>query len=211
VSFTQDVFPILARAVGVRWVNDLARRGHGQGAAGDLLNPRTLARLASNKPADQPARQRVFARLRNPNLSGADAVRQANLSFMPQLSGDEGFTTNGEPSTWFSVLPHQYEVMRRWAEGDFTADWTGIAAVPQSLAQLPVADQPHALDRAAAQACVGGPFFPGIEMTYISRDVRLYAGPHRLRQDLEPGDVTKRMALPWQADFYDCRTRWWPA
>jgi hypothetical protein len=211
VSFTQDVFPILARAVGVRWVNDLARRGHGQGAAGDLLNPRTLARLASNKPADQPARQRVFARLRNPNLTGADAVRQANLSFMPQLSGDEGFTTNGEPSTWFSVLPHQYEVMRRWAEGDFTADWTGIVAVPQSLAQLPVADQPHALDRAAAEACVGGPFFPGIEMTYISRDVRLYVGLHRLRPDLEPGDITKRMALPWQADFYDCRTRWWPA
>jgi len=211
VSFTQDVFPILARAVGIRWVNDLARRGHGQGAAGDLLNPRTLARLASNTPANQPARQRVFARLRNPNLSGADAIRQANLDFMPQLSGDEGFTTDDEPSTWFSLLPHQYEMMRRWADGDFTADWTGIAAVPQSVTQLPVADQPHALDRAAAEACVGGPFFPGIEMTYISRDVRLYAGPHRLRADLEPGDITKRMALPWQADFYDCRTRWWPA
>ena len=211
VSFTRDAFPVLARAVGIRWVNDLARRGHGQGAAGDLLNPATLARLASTSAANRPARHRVFARLRNPNLTGADAVKQANLNYMPQLSGDDGFTTGGEPGTWFALLPHQYEMMRRWADGDFDADWAGVPEVPQSLAQLAVAEQPHALDRAAAEACIGGPFFPGIEMTYPSRDPELYVEPHRLRPDLEPGDITKRMAVPWQADFYECRTRWWPA
>jgi L-Lysine epsilon oxidase N-terminal/L-lysine epsilon oxidase C-terminal domain/Iron-containing redox enzyme len=211
VSFTEDVFPVLARAVGIRWVNDLARRGHGPGAAGDLLAPATLRRLASNSDKDRPARQRVFARLRNPDLTGAEAVRQANLDFMPQLSGDEGFTTGGEPATWFSVLPHQYAALRRWTDGDFLADWAGVPPAPQSIAQFPIADQPSALDRAAGEACVGGPFFPGIEMTYTSRDTGIYAEPHRLRHDLEPGDITKRMAVPWQADFYECRTRWWPA
>ena len=192
-------------------VNDLARRGHSQGAAGDLLNPATLARLASTSALNRPARHRVFARMRDPNLTGADAVKQANLNYMPQLSGDDGFTTTGEPGTWFALLPHQHEVMRRWADGDFDADWAGVPEVPQSLAQLPVAEQPHTLDRAAAEACIGGPFFPGIEMTYTSRDPQLYIEPHRLRPDLQPGDVTKRMAVPWQADFYECRTRWWPA
>lgn len=211
VSFTRDVFPVLARAVGIRWVNDLARRGHGPGAAGDLLGPTTLRRLASSSDKDRPARQRVFARLRNPDLTGAEAVKQANLDYMPQLSGDEGFTTGGEPTTWFAVLPHQYAALRRWADGDFLADWTGVPPAPQSITQFAIADQPAALDRAAGEACVGGPFFPGIEMTYTSRDPGSYAEPHRLRPDLEPGDVTKRMAVPWQADFYECRTRWWPA
>jgi hypothetical protein len=32
---------------------------------------------------------------------------------------------------------------------------------------------------------------------------------------LEPGDLTKRMAMPWQADFHDCakggqNVPWWP-
>lgn len=211
VSFTHDVFPVLARAVGIRWVNDLARRGHGPGAAGDLLAPTILRRLASSSDKDRPARQRVFARLRNPELGGAAAVKQANLDYMPQLSGDEGFTTGGEPTTWFAVLPHQYAALRRWADGDFLADWAGVPPAPQSITQFPIAEQPAALDRAAGEACVGGPFFPGIEMTYTSRDPGIYAEPHRLRSDLEPGDITKRMAVPWQADFYECRTRWWPA
>ncbi|WP_054813751.1 LodA/GoxA family CTQ-dependent oxidase [Nocardia arizonensis] len=211
ISFTRDIFPILARAAGMRWVNDLARRGHGPGTTGDLLAPAVLGKLADNGEAARSARARVLARMRDPELTGPDAVRQANLDFMPQLSGDEGFTTAGVPSTWFAVLPHQYRALRRWADGDFVADWAGVPSVPQAVVQLPVADQPAALDRAAGEACVGGPFFPGIEMTYTSRDPSLYVEPHRLRADLEPGDVTKRMAIPWQADFYECRTRWWPA
>src|SRR5207244_11010013 len=26
-----------------------------------------------------------------------------------------------------------------------------------------------------------------------------------------PGDITKHMCVPWQADFYDCKNNWWPA
>ena len=37
------------------------------------------------------------------------------------------------------------------------------------------------------------------------------AAPFRLREDLVAGDVSKYMALPWQADFYLCKTHWWPA
>ncbi len=32
---------------------------------------------------------------------------------------------------------------------------------------------------------------------------------------IEAGDITKQMAVPWQADFYDCSQEgelaWWPA
>ena len=49
-------------------------------------------------------------------------------------------------------------------------------------------------------------------MTVIARLPELYFGAFRLDHDrLEAGDVTKFMACPWQADFYECRDDWWPA
>jgi hypothetical protein len=43
-----------------------------------------------------------------------------------------------------------------------------------------------------------------------------YSEPFRLDQrSLQAGDVTKQMAVPWQADFSDCKQEgdlaWWPA
>ena len=212
LSFTRDIYPMLRRFAGLQWVNASANRGHGPTKPGNFTDPDILEGLADKSAAAQPARQAVFNRLRNPApASDAEAKSQASLLYMPQLSGDEGFTTQGEPSTWFTVLRPQYEKLRRWAAGDFEADWTGSPGPVTPLLSLDVKDQPAALDRAALEHCVGGPFFPGIEMTYISRDPSIYDEPFRLRQDLQPGDVTKRMAVPWQADFYECRTRWWPA
>lgn len=132
---------------------------------------------------------------------------------MPPMSGDGGDATPGNPSTWLTVLQSQYEKLSRWANGDFTADFDPAAPPPQQPARvedLPLQDQPGALARAALEPCVGGAFFPGIEMTYISRDPALYAEPFRLKPQ-EPGDITQRMACPWQADFYECNTAWWPA
>lgn len=38
-----------------------------------------------------------------------------------------------------------------------------------------------------------------------------YVQPFRFRPDLAPGSMTEQMAVPWQADFADCRHFWWPA
>ncbi|MFC9330739.1 LodA/GoxA family CTQ-dependent oxidase [Kitasatospora sp. NPDC057015] len=211
VSFTRDVLPLLDRISGYQWVNLNALRGHGPGEQGDFRDPDLLAALASNAPGDAVARNTVFRRLRTP---GAEDVTQANYAFMPQLAGDDGDPIEGKPRTWFTLLPGQYERMRRWAAGDFTADHdpdASTTAEPAPLADLPVAEQPHALVRAALEPCVGGPFFPGIEMTYIADDPATWSGAFRLRAGLAAGDVTKHMAVPWQADFYECHTHWWPA
>lgn len=213
VSFTRDILPLLERVSGYSWVSASALRGHGRGERngagrpGDFLDPNHLERLASNSPEDAPFRNAVFSRLRTP---GAEDVTQANYAFMPQLAGDDGDPVGGKPRTWLTLSPGQYERMRRWAAGDFNADGTVVAeAVP--LSGLPVAEQPHALVRAALEACVGGPFFPGIEMTFIADETATWARPFRLRADLKAGDVTKDMAVPWHADFYECHTHWWPA
>ncbi|MFI9310689.1 LodA/GoxA family CTQ-dependent oxidase [Streptomyces triculaminicus] len=210
VSFVRDIEPLLTRICGYSWVSANAARGHGKGESADFLDPDRFAQLASSAPEAAPLRQSVFSRLRTP---GADDVTQANYTFMPQLAGDDGDPIEGKPRTWFTLLPGQYERMRRWAEGDFVADGTGTgtAAEPLPLNDLPPAERPHALVRAALEACVGGPFFPGIEMTFIADEPTTWAAPFRLREGLAAGDITKYMAVPWQADFYECNTHWWPA
>lgn len=206
VSFTRDIYPMLARPVEFAWVNEVARTRHGDRAR-NFFAPARLAKLASNAAADAPARRAVFRRLRTP---GAMDVSQANEGFMPILAAD-GDPREGEPQTWLALLPGQYERMRRWADGDFVADWAGRVPDPVPFDLLPPAEQPHALVRAALESACGGGFFPGIEMTFIADEPATWSAPFRLREDLKAGDVTKYMAVPWQADFYACRTHWWPA
>ena len=65
---------------------------------------------------------------------------------------------------------------------------TGRPAVspsPQRLEDLPLAEQPDALDRAALDECLGGPFHPGCELTWPMRQTLLYEAPFRLRRRIE--------------------------
>ncbi|MDB5295488.1 MAG: Lysine-epsilon oxidase [Phycisphaerales bacterium] len=216
VSFDRDVLPILRRICGYQWVNGLAVRGHGPGRPGEFIS--RLGGLASNGPESAAERQAIFSRIRDPKpATPEDAKKQANFFFMPPLSGDGGDTTQDDPTTWLKLLPRQYRALQRWAAGDFVP---GSAAAPAAAApaaaagatEPPVADLTSRLIRAALEHCVGGAFFPGIEMTYLARDPDLYVEPFRLDNvKLKPGDVIKWMALPWQADFYECQGNWWPA
>jgi hypothetical protein len=73
---------------------------------------------------------------------------------------------------------------------------------------------PEDLDRAALEACVGLNFFPGIEGSQNLRHKAIYSEPFRIdhsASEVFPGFLTEIMAVPWQADFLDCRNRWWPS
>lgn len=221
VSFVDEVYPILCRIVGYQWVNERALRGHGPGKRGDFLGDDLLRILASSSDPDGiKLRAHILELVRNPNLSDDDAKVQANLYFMPQLSGDEGDATMGDPTTWLKVTKRQYETIRLFANNKFSG-YPGLKEVQAALAEreatqkpleeLPLAAQPFALTSAALLACVGGPFYPGIEMTSIAISKHLYQAAFEVADNLEPGDLTKWMALPWQADFYECNTHWWPA
>jgi len=185
------------------------------------------------------ARAHLFSRLRLPyqllpdqdkyknnfeGLVNSPAANElANASYMPQMYGDGGgattfgteqakYTPGGAYVTWNTLTPAQYGHFARWATGNFIDDWPKSGKLPPSplLSLLPVAEQPAALDQAALELCVGGSFYPGIEMTYISRDASTWSGPCRINQTWKPGDITRHMALPWQADFSECNTAWWP-
>lgn len=128
---------------------------------------------------------------------------------------ETGHGTGGPGSILAKLLPSQYENLKRWSEGDFISDWNENLQInsfqQKKIEELPLQEQPSALDKAALELSIGAPFFPGIEITYIVWDPSTYDNkPFRINSDLKPGDITKHMALPWQADFLACADEWWP-
>ncbi len=207
-SFTRHVFPILRRALEYRWVIKQAA-SHLNGAFD--LDPLAAPPAPGEDPDNNP-RAFVFQRLRDP-----DNIVGPPLRDMPRLHNDG--IGGVEPETFrFTVTRFQFFVMRQWAAGRFSADWPGTPPPPPP-AGAPVTAA--GLDRAAMEAACGGSFFPGMEAGWILRDPRVYLKPFEFRfrhaaaegdpTGLTAGDASKRMALPWQADFLKCGSNWWPA
>jgi L-Lysine epsilon oxidase N-terminal/L-lysine epsilon oxidase C-terminal domain/Iron-containing redox enzyme len=218
VSFVDDVYPILRRVVDLQWVSARVARGHGPGKKENFLTDALLGPLADPTSSDgRRWRKAILSMVRNPNLDHDSAVRQANYYYMPQLAGDEGDPVIGDPDTWLKITQRQYEALTLWAADAFDG-FTSLKELMKAvnepalpLDRLPVAQQPFALTKGALLACVGGPFYPGIEMTSIACSKTLFERAFEISGRLEAGDITKWMALPWQADFFECNTHWWPA
>jgi hypothetical protein len=211
-SYLNDIYPIISRPMVYAWVQKLVASRH-------RWDFNALAQIPFVPPVGnmQPAPPLIFGMLRRP-----EDWNSSDDSFMPVLWGDEG------ASTWLSLTPTQYHTLQQWKLGNFdNSNWTGVPPAPVSDAVPRAAN----LDRAALEACAGGGFFPGIELGWIVREPRLYVTPFEFRfkhppagaggplgldpgavhDALYPGDATKRMACPWQADFFECATHWWPA
>jgi hypothetical protein len=200
VSFTRDIYPNLQRVSHMHWVSKIAGILHGEGKRFHFIS--RVRELSSNNPQDADARDEIFQALRRSGGGGG------NMPKLPDLAIREA------PST--ALTDVQYKRMERWAKGKFEADWPGAEPVPIPFDNLPEQDRPQALDRAALEACVGGPFYPGIEVSRVMLDEATYDNkrPFRINANLTPGTLTARMAVPWQADFNDCNIEegadWWP-
>ena len=99
---------------------------------------------------------------------------------MPPLSGDEGRRTVGNYKTWMKLMMFQYENLERWSKGDFLSDWNENVRIDEfeekSLEELPIQEQPSALDRSGLELCIGAPLFPGIEVTHHFYRTDIYSG-----------------------------------
>lgn len=227
-AFTRQIYPLFERTVQNQWVNGGFLRDFGWGSAGDFLEPSTLARLADPAPEQRFLRTQVFERFRDPSYLTME------YGDIPPYYGDGVELPAANPRQWMAVLPIQYAWLRQWADGDFAADWpAGGPRFAARLEDLPLAEQPDALDRAVLDECLGGPFHPGCEMTWPMRHASLYAAPFRLRRrdgpesdwgdamtsaialapdgplsGSGPGDITRWMAVPWQTDTSSCLSRY---
>jgi hypothetical protein len=199
-AFDRDIKPILDRVLNYRWVNKEAFTGHGPGGPGNFANASLWGDLSDPTNAQIPD---IFALLRDPSIQPPQV--QSPAPKMPLLFSD-GYPSDRLPLPLTSL---QYGLLADWAAGSFT---------PTAAAGGPVETLPEALTRMALEACVGGAFYPGIELGRKMRDTTIYLQDEVFRIDhtkVGAGELTQSMALPWQADFYDCesegRFNWWPA
>lgn len=219
-NFTRDIRPIFERAAAYPWVAAIPSKPH----------TFDFARLGDPDPTGNGLRQYYLSYLRKASYPNTLVSPRTGGTLMPYLAGDACFSnetmdeaaTSG--SSFFSTLTAtQYYFLQQWADGHFDGG------------PAPAEDVATALTRAVLDNCVGGPFSPGIEMTWICRNAGIYSEPVRIKAKarvpvplslgldlnagLEPGDASRYMALPWQADFNECAAQgigdrtlwWWPA
>lgn len=214
VSFNDEIYPILQRAVDARSLFEKAKAAHVT-IGGD---PTYWTYLSDPTPAGEGLRRMVFARLRRP--PGAPGTTSGD---MPRLNGDENFMPADARYRAF-VTHTQYSILRQWARGKFVKP-SVTPPTPPSGPNI----TPHGLDQAALENAVGGAFFPGIEASWQIRNHLLFSEPFRLNHaaksrypgesalTIGAGHFSRQMALPWQADFLQCRADppgdygWWPA
>jgi L-Lysine epsilon oxidase N-terminal/L-lysine epsilon oxidase C-terminal domain len=207
-SFTRDVYPILKRADNLRGV-------HSPAHSSDAPSLADSAQIDAYK--NRSARANVQNRLTPVGTPAPSFERRP--PGMPKLNSGANPDTdpNSPPFIFLSLTKYQMAHIENWVNGAFDADWTGQLPVPTPFEKIPVADQAWASTEAALEACVGGPFFPGIEGTVDVSRVSTYHPGANLRKEfrIDPahpaGFLTEKMALPWQADFADCGNYWWPS
>jgi hypothetical protein len=236
-SFSGDVLPLFERLTGLQWVDHGLFILHGFGSALDAQNPKVIAKLNDNSSANANWRKTVLDLFRDPNAGGALVVDR-----IPQTYGDgcDGLFDGTPPQSiaanaMLAVTRTQYAHLARWAAGNFDSDWSQTAATKAtSFSALTPAQQVEHLERAPLHDCLGGPFHPAMEMTWVMRIPLLWKSAYRLnvlpgdspaKQDfgatLTPavctgaagpydgaaaGCLTRFLGVPWHTDHTSCNS-----
>lgn len=214
VNFERDIEPILKRPGEYRWVANVP-------SLNSFSPPPFDPRDRSEKTAE--LRKAYFHLFREPGSNGfTDGQQQqllddaSGIPMMPLNSGSNSVRTDDSMSKFLTLTRTQHFMLGQWAQGRFSDE--PPAPLPGVLAQ----------DRASTGNCVGGPLCPGIEVTWSLYSPEIYAAPYQIRhapllpdqplatdrnetatnEGCQPGDLTKRMAIPWQADFFQCTVQY---
>ncbi len=224
VSFTEHIEPILRRLCNLQWVNHGFAAQYGWGGREHFLEPAYLARLSSPAPRDEELRRQVLTAFRLFDRDGMSPVP------WPWIYGDAMSVPAVSPRQFITLSATQYKLLETWVSGDFLPPLDG--APYGSIDDVPLAEQPAMLDRAALTYCLADAFHPGCEMTWTMRHLTMYSSPFRIRHRApderepvyppvmtpevavaptgplnaqSPGGITRWMAVPWQTDSASCR------
>jgi len=216
-SFQRDILPIIQRISRYQWVSNVQSMSAFFANTFDFSDPSC---------ANKANRQNYFSYFRRPDgippTEPPDEQPQQQLfkgnqtydfPMMPLNSGSNS-VSNVNIVKFLALNETQYFLLGQWAKGCFDNN-------PQ-YPPYPVAPA----DAASVGNCVGLPMCPGIEVTWSVQNPAIYESAYAIAQyqdeayyqahglspsrdeceggGCEPGDLTKRMACPWQADFFQC-------
>lgn len=225
-DFSRDIYPIFRRITDTQWVNEGFFTTNGWGSPADWTTSAMRRKLADASRANRAWRRKILASFRDPDYSTMEP------DLVPALYGDKITIPPNlvQPRQWMAVSHLQYAHLRAWADGNFTDAGASSAT---RLSDIPVVQQPSALDRASLGACLGGAFHPGIEFTWLARIPWIWTADMRLKwtqlqpnlddygplmtQDIAlsrsgplstigPGSIGQWMGLPWHSDSASCRS-----
>lgn len=225
INFWEDVYPILERMSQTQWVNEGFNVLFGKNSPSDPTAPELLEKLSNPAKEHEPIRTRWFEMFRDPESHDANPVQ------FPPFYGDTFSEFTDRPNAELAVTQTQYKILKMWAKGEFPH--YGEPAKPQSFNELSPKAQTESLDIAGLDECMGGPFHPGIEMSWPMRHLIMWEPgmPYRLKtsettQDdfgpylapatvladggpldgSGPGSITRWTGVPWQTDEASCRS-----
>jgi hypothetical protein len=223
LNFWEHIYPVLERMTNTQWVNQGFFMLFGKNSPSDFTNKELLSKLSDPSEEAKPERMRVFNWLRNPNSTEAEPKK------VPPFYGD-GFGDYTQIALDDLPLTNTlYKWFERWANGDFVAKKTKPVT---SFDALSAQEQINALNIAPFEECLGGPFHPGIELTWPLRNKIMWNKPFRLNVLPEgelpnlnfgpllspaialgpngpiaasgPGSLTRWLGVPWQTDEASC-------
>ena len=230
VVFYEHIYPMLARMTDTQWVNEGFSMLFGHNSPADFTNPDFLKLLENPGVDTKELREKVFAWFRNP---GSQAYEP---QLVPPFYGDGFGEYQGLAIVDLPITQTQYDRLEKWANGDFT---TGKPEAKKPFDTLSLAAQIDALNQAPFEECLGGPFHPGIELTWPMRVKIMWESPYRLNvvdkgEDTPldfgpllspqialsengplsksgPGALTRWLGVPWQTDEASCLSGYNPS
>jgi len=214
-NFQRDILPVINRISRYQWVSNVQPMMAFAGNIFDFSDPSESNKANRQKYASyfrqNDAQPPIPPELPQEQLFKTDSGDM--FPMMPLNSGSNS-VSNINIMKFMAMNQTQLFLLGQWANGLFTND--------PHYQPYPV----HDLDASSVGNCVGLPMCPGIEVTWSVQNPAIYAAPYEILQyqdegwymthgltpsrdeceggGCEPGDLTKRMACPWQADFFQC-------
>ncbi len=145
INFAREVYPIFRAASLQKWNTSLPAKAIGKHDA--------IGKITADWDEFK-----IMNFIRDPNKKDGE---QIGSPLMPLSLGDAG-------KSFLSPTKAQYFFLKQWSEGHYLSDAASIKAASNALGVGEV------LDKTILFNCLGGRFSPGIEMSFIVRDINLY-------------------------------------
>ncbi|WP_109851802.1 CTQ-dependent lysine 6-oxidase LodA [Aquimarina sp. AU58] len=219
VDFKRDILPIINRISRYQWVSNVQSMMAFTSNIFDFSDP---------SEGNKENRKQYLSYFRNndaqppvpPHLPQQQLFKENGGDIFPMMPLNSGSNSvsNINVNKFMALNETQLFLLGQWAEGKFVNNET-----PQ---EYPV----NPMDTVGVGNCVGLPMCPGIEVTWSMQNDVIYEAPYVIKQyeneeyyaqhglnpsrdeseggGCEPGDLTKRMACPWQADFFQCTVQY---
>ena len=227
--FERDILPLLERTSALQWLNFGFLNQFADSGPQDYLRPELLARLGSPDKENEELRRQVFNAFRSPTYDSRQRLA------LPWIYGDGMELPASNDRQWMAIPPHLYKMLRQWAEGDFDpAESASPLSEPEALDRAALdfclADAFHPgcevtwpirhssmymgrfrlLHRSPEdpEPDYGDTLEPAqVYNAGWSRSTSFYGAgtPGGPLWGQRAGDLTRWMAVPWQADTASCR------